>query len=282
MARPPSERIFGGTPWPPGRMRLELRQLLDDLKAWGSYRHDDVADGFRLRGNRVLLHLRSQPDGRQLHLPPDFEFRPDEYTPGAFTITAAGAARLEAFVQELAALLPGGGVAARTALTLAALHPQVQGACAAPWQAGNRLKAVQAARDAVLVRLCQLSGAGRSSDELSLVERVLDANVVLVGEPGGPEQEAVRALARGLVESVRSVPTVLAAAPERFGVDRAYELLALASLVLHRLEFAVRRPEEEAAPPAPTVTLPSPAPPAPARADPSLTVLGPVGAAKLG
>jgi hypothetical protein len=27
---------------------------------------------------------------------------------------------------------------------------------------------------------------------------------------------------------------------ERFGADRAYELLALASLVLHRLEFADR------------------------------------------
>ena len=39
---------------------------------------------------------------------------------------------------------------------------------------------------------------------------------------------------------------------ERFGPDRAYELLALASLGLHRLEFAERR--------ASTVVLPEQAP----------------------
>jgi hypothetical protein len=66
----------------------------------------------------------------------------------------------------------------------------------------------------------------------------LDAGTVTVGPDGGAEQEAVSALARGLVEAVRAVPELPA---ERFGPDRAYELLALASLVLHRLEFAERR-----------------------------------------
>lgn len=238
MARPVTERIFGGTPWPPGRMRLELRQLLDDLGSWGPYRHDDVAERFRERGNRVLLHLRSQPDGRNRRLPPDFEFAPHEYTPDANTITAAGAARLEAFVRELAALLPGGSVQPRTAFSLAALHPKVQSACAEAWRSEALRPAIEAARDVVLQRLAALSGAGGWSDARGLVESTLDAGVVVVGEPGGAEQEAVRVLARGLVEAVRAVPPQ---PTERFGPDRAYELLALASLVLHRLEFAERR-----------------------------------------
>lgn len=235
MARPVTERIFGGTPWPPGRMRLELRQLVDDLGSWGPYRHDDVAERFRERANRVLLHLRSQPDGRNRRLPTDFEFAPHEYTPDAHTITSAGAFRLEAFVRELAALIPGGGVQPRTALSLASLHPKVQGACAGAWQAGELVGAVELARDVVLARLTALGGVADWSDARALVTSTLDAGVVVVGEDGGPEQEAVRALARGLVEAVRAVP---ATPPERFGPDRAYELLALASLVLHRLEFA--------------------------------------------
>jgi hypothetical protein len=217
-------------------MRLELRQILADLTSWGTYRHDDVADAFRQRANRVLLHLRSQPDGRHRRLPPDFEFAPDEYTPGEHTITAAGAVRLEAFVRELAALLPGGSVQPRTALTLAALHPKVQAACAAPWQANDLLGAVRQARDAVLERLAGLAATGGWSDGRSLVAATLDLGLVTVGPSGGPEQESLRALAHGLVEAVRAVPTM---PPERFGADRAYELLALASLVLHRLEFAV-------------------------------------------
>jgi hypothetical protein len=68
------------------------------------------------------------------------------------------------------------------------------------------------------------------------VAATLDLGLVTVGPSGGPEQESLRALAHGLVEAVRAVPTM---PPERFGADRAYELLALASLVLHRLEFAV-------------------------------------------
>jgi Protein of unknown function (Hypoth_ymh) len=235
MARPVTERIFGGTPWPSGRMRLELRQLLDDLHSWGAYRHDDVAEGFRIRANRVLLHLRSQPDGRHRRLPPDFEFAAEEYAPGAHTITAAGAVRLEAFVRELAALIPGGGVEARTALTLGSLHPTVQAACAGPWQSGDLLAATAAARDAVLRRLAVLARVGGWSDGRSLVRTTLDAGAVGVGPVGGSEQEAVRTLAHGLVEAVHAVPEMPA---ERFNSDRAYELLALASLVLHRLEFA--------------------------------------------
>lgn len=238
MARPVTERIFGGTPWPPGRMRLELRQLVDDLGSWGSYRHDDVAERFRERANRVLLHLRSQPDGRNRRLPPDFEFAPHEYTPDSNTITAAGAARLEAFVRELAALLPGGSVQPRTAFSLAALHPKVQSACAEAWRSGALRPAIEAARDVVLHRLAALARAGGWSDGLALVRSTLDAGIVVVGEPGGAEQEAVRSLARGLVEAVRAVPS---GPTERFGADRAYELLALASLVLHRLEFAERQ-----------------------------------------
>jgi hypothetical protein len=238
-------------------MRLELRQLLDELHAWGNYRHDDVADTFRQRANRVLLHLRSQPDGRQLRLPPDFEFQPDEYTPGAFTITEAGAARLESFVVELAALIPGGGVAPRTALSLAPLHPKVQGACAAAWQAETYLAAVQAARDLVLNQLARLAGLpsphpGDSGSELTLVAQTLDVGRVLVGEFGSPEQEAVRALARGLVHSVRAVPAALDSTPERFSADRAYELLSLASLVLHQLEFSTLG--------SPEIVVPEPSP----------------------
>lgn len=238
MARPGSERIFGGTPWPPGRMRLELRQLVDDLSSWGPYRHDDVAERFRERANRVLLHLRSQPDGRNRRLPPDFEFAPEEYTPEAWTVTEAGAARLEAFVRELAALLPGGGVAPRTAFSLAQLHPKVQSACAEPWRSGALRAACEAARDVVLRRLADLAGVSAWPDGAMLVRSTLDAGLVAVGPNGGAEQEAVGALARGLVEAVRAVPQQ---PPERFGPDRAYELLALASLVLHRLEFAERR-----------------------------------------
>jgi hypothetical protein len=238
MGRPENERIFGGTPWPPGRMRLELRQLVDDLAAWGSYHHDDVADRFRQRANRVLLHLRSQPDGRNRRLPPDFEFTRDEYTPDSNTITAAGAVRLEAFVRELAALLPGGGVQPRTAFSLGPLHPKVQSACAEPWSSGQLRASTEAARDVVLQRLAALGAAGGWSDGRALVRATLDAGTVTVGPDGGAEQEAVSALARGLVEAVRAVPELPA---ERFGPDRAYELLALASLVLHRLEFAERR-----------------------------------------
>lgn len=238
MARPATERLFGGTPWPPGRMRLELRQLVDDLSSWGPYRHDDVAERFRERANRVLLHLRSQPDGRNRRLPPDFEFAPPEYTPDARTVTPAGAARLEAFVRELASLLPGGGVQPRTAFSLGPLHPRVQSACAEPWSSGALRPACEAARDVVLRRLAELAGATAWPDGATLVRLTLDAEVVVVGQPGGAEQEAVRMLARGLVEAVRAVP---AAPTERFGPDRAYELLALASLVLHRLEFADRR-----------------------------------------
>jgi hypothetical protein len=220
-------------------MRLELRQLLDELSSWGSspnaYRHDDVAEGFRVRANRVLLHLRSQPDGRQRRLPSDFEFRADEYTPGAHTITAPGAVRLEQFVRELAALIPGGGVAPRTALSLGSLHPTVQAACASPWQSGDLLAATGAARDAVLRRLAALARLGGWSDGRSLIRGTLDAGVLVVGAGGGSEHEAVRALAHGLVEAVHAVPEMPA---ERFNADRAYELLALASLVLHRLEFA--------------------------------------------
>lgn len=235
MARPVTERIFGGTPWPSGRMRLELRQLLDELRSWGSYRHDDVAEGFRVRANRVLLHLRSQPDGRHRKLPPDFEFTAEEYTPGAHTITPAGAVRLEAFVRELAGLIPGGGVEPRTALSLSSLHPSAQASCAGPWQGGDLPGAAAAARDAVLRRLAVLARVGGWSDGRSLIRETLDAGVVGVGPVGGSEQEAVRALAHGLVEAVHAVPEMPA---ERFNTDRAYELLALASLVLHRLEFA--------------------------------------------
>jgi hypothetical protein len=238
MARPATERIFGGTPWPPGRMRLELRQLVDDLASWGPYRHDDVAERFRERANRVLLHLRSQPDGRNRRLPPDFEFAPPEYTPDSNTVTPAGAARLEAFVRELAALLPGGGVQPRTAFSLASLHPKVQWACAEAWRSAALRPACEAARDVVLRRLAELAGAGVWPDGATLIRLTLDAEVVVVGAPGGAEQDAVRHLARGLVEAVRAVP---ADPTERFGADRAYELLALASLVLHRLEFAERR-----------------------------------------
>src|SRR4051812_40312921 len=206
MARPVTERIFGGTPWPSGRMRLELRQLLDELRSWGSYRHDDVAEGFRVRANRVLLHLRSQPDGRHRRLPPDFEFAADEFTPGAHTITPAGAVRLEAFVRELAALIPGGGVQPRTAFSLASLHPKVQAACAEPWRAGDLVAATVAARDAVLLRLGALVGSGGWTDGRALVSGALDTGAVVVGPAGGAEQEAVRALARGLVEAVRAVP----------------------------------------------------------------------------
>src|ERR1700712_2615319 len=159
MGRPESERIFGGTPWPPGRMRLELRQLVDDLTSWGPYRHDDVAERFRQRANRVLLHLRSQPDGRHRRLPPDFEFEPQEYSQDAHTVTPAGAARLEAFVRALATLLPGGGVQPRTAFSLASLHPKVQSACAEAWSAGNLRLATEAARDVVLQRLVALGRA---------------------------------------------------------------------------------------------------------------------------
>jgi hypothetical protein len=253
MARPVTERIFGGTPWPPGRMRLELRQLLDEFASWGSYRHDDVADGFRVRANRVLLHLRSQPDGRHRRLPPDFEFAPQEYTPGAHTITPAGALRLEAFVRELAALIPGGGVQPRTALNLASLHPKVQSAAAAAWQAADLGGAVEAARDTVLQRLAALAGAGGWSDERVLVDSTLEVGAVTVGPAGGAEQEAVRCLARGLVEAVRAVPSM---PPERFGADRAYELLALASLVLHRLEFAETAETPPAALPTQPVRVP--------------------------
>jgi hypothetical protein len=248
MARPVTERIFGGTPWPSGRMRLELGQLLADLGSWGSYRHDDVAEGFRQRANRVLLHLRSQPDGRHRRLPPDFEFAPQEYAPGAHTITADGAMRLEAFVRELAALIPGGGVEPRTALTLASLHPKVQSACAVTWLTGDLVRTTEAARDVVLRRLAALSEPlepACRADGRALVTAALDSGAVVVGPTGGAEQEAVRALVRGLVEAVRAVPAMPA---ERFGADRAYELLALASLVLHRLEFAERVPPLEPTP----------------------------------
>jgi hypothetical protein len=216
-------------------MRLELRQLVDDLTSWGPYRHDDVAERFRQRANRVLLHLRSQPDGRHRRLPPDFEFTPQEYSQDVHTVTPAGAARLEAFVRELAALLPGGGVQPRTAFSLGSLHPKVQSVCAEPWSSGDLQLAAEVARDVVLQRLAALARVGGWSDGSALVRSTLDVGLVVVGTPGGAEQEAVRALARGLVEAVRAVPEAPA---ERFGPDRAYELLALASLVLHRLEFA--------------------------------------------
>src|SRR3954451_10206856 len=118
----------------------------------------------------MLRHLPSQPDGRNRRLPPDFEFAAHEYTPDANTITAGGAARLEAFVRELAALLPGGSVQPRTAFTLAALHPKVQSACAEAWRSGALRPAIEAAREAVLQRLAALAVAGDPLEGLALVE----------------------------------------------------------------------------------------------------------------
>jgi hypothetical protein len=234
---PPSG--YAGTPWPPGRIRLELRQLTDDLHVWGPFRAEDVGASFVRRANRVLLHLRSQPDGRQRRLPPEFAFTAGEIVEDDGTVTAAGADRLAGFVAELAAQLPGGGVAPRTALPLAPLHPRVASACADDWRTGRLVAAVEAARDAVLARLAVLAGLSPSPsappEPRSLLAATLDAGRVVVGPPGGSEQAAVSALARGLVDVVAGVRQLPA---ERFGPDRAFEILALASLVLHRLEFA--------------------------------------------
>lgn len=242
MAGPASEQTFSGTAWPPGRMRIEVRQLLADLRSWGPYRHEDTAERFRVRANRVLLHLRSQPDGRHRNLPPEFAFAPAEFTPETPTVTDAGAARLEAFVRGLADLLPGGGVEPRTALPLSSLHPAIQAGCAEAWRAGALVGAAVAARDVVLRRLAQLGGSTAVvdlRDGRAIVSATLEFGAVRVGPSGSPAQQAVQALAVGLVEAVGSLP----AEPDvRFGADRALEVLALASLLLHRLEFAEARP----------------------------------------
>ncbi|MDQ1630695.1 MAG: hypothetical protein QOC80_667 [Frankiaceae bacterium] len=237
-----SEQIFSGTAWPPGRMRIEVRQLIDDLRSWGPYRHEDTAERFRVRANRVLMHLRSQPDGRHRNLPPDFTFASGEFAPETPTVTDAGAARLEAFARDLAHLLPGGGVEPRTAFPLAALHPAIQSGCAEAWRAGALVAAAVAARDVVLRRLTLLGGATRAVDLRDgrvVVTETLMVGAVRVGPPDSPAQQAVQALAVGLVEAVRSLPTEPGV---RFGPDRALEVLALASLLLHRLEFAEARP----------------------------------------
>jgi hypothetical protein len=223
-------------------MRIEVRQLLDDLRSWGPYRHDDVAERFRVRANRVLLHLRSQPDGRHRNLPPDFAFTADEFATETPTVSDAGAARLEAFVRDLAGLLPGGGVEPRTAFPLSSLHPAIQSGCAEAWRAGALVPAAVAARNVVLRRLAHLAGrtqAGDLRDGREVVTETLEAGTVRVGPPGSPAQQTVQALAVGLVEAVRTLPDE----PDvRFGPDRALEVLALASLLLHRLEFAETRP----------------------------------------
>lgn len=232
----------GATVWPVGRIRSEIERLLADLELWRPYPHAEVADGLRVRANRLLLHLRSQPGAQDRNFPADYEFAQYDVLPGSTVLSRAAAARLEDFLRSLPALLPGGGTGPRTALGLDGLHPRVHAVAANPWRAGKYAEAVAAAESAVEDRLRELSGLTSSGEEL------VDASVgeiaprIHVADPGTPEGAQAQAGCRHLAAGLHATSAIVRSTPGGLTDQRAYELLGVASLVLHALEFARRAP----------------------------------------
>jgi len=231
--------VFQGTVWPEGRIRIELRRLLDDLNLWRGYPHVGVAADLARRANRVLTQLRSRPGAPTRNYPSNWQFDSSDLGPTGVTLTDAATTRLTSFIEALAEMVPGFGPGARTALALSGLHPRVQSAAAFSWREGRMAAAVAGAAETVCARLRQISGLSGSGEEL--VEAALnhDAPKVLIAgqdtRAGRSAQNGCRHLALGLVQSATGLARP--AAPP-VTADRAYEMLALASLVLHQLEFA--------------------------------------------
>ncbi len=231
------------TPWPVGRIRQELRALSAELTGWQGYRHVDLADEFRQRANLVLAHVRGQPDAGQRLLPVPLRFTEADVTAGR-TMTDAAYQRLVDFVQELAGCVPAGAALSATPADLADLHPVVATAAATGWQQGDHSAAVLAGVQAFCDRLRQRTGLVDPS-AVELLDRTLGTDdpvlplTDLTTEAGRREQGGWHHLALGLVLGIGANAWLSRSAdlPAR----RAQEMLAVASLLLHRLDAVPAR-----------------------------------------
>lgn len=228
----------GATIWPVGRIRSEIERLLADLELWRPYPHAEVADGLRVRANRLLLHLRSQPGAQDRNFPADYQFGEYDVLPGSTVLSRAAAGRLEEFLRSLPGLLPGGGTGPRTALGLDGLHPRVHAVAAEAWRAGNYADAVDAAEGAVEDRLRALSGLNSSGEELVDAAVGEIAPRIHVADPATPAGAQAQAGCRHLAAGLHATAAAARTTPGGLTDQRAHELLGVASLVLHALEFA--------------------------------------------
>jgi hypothetical protein len=232
----------GATIWPVGRIRSEIERLLADLELWRPYPHAEVADGLRVRANRLLLHLRSQPGAQDRNFPADYEFGQYDVLPGSTVLSRSAAGQLEEFLRSLPSLLPGGGTGPRTALGLDGLHPRVHAVAAEAWQAGDFAGAVAAAETAVEERLRALSGLTSSGEELVDAAVGEIAPRIHVADPATPEGAQAQSGCRHLATGLHATAAIVRGAPGELTDQRAHELLGVASLVLHALEFAKPAP----------------------------------------
>ena len=228
------------TPWPIGRIRQELRTLSTELARWQSYRHVDLAEQFRQRANLVLAHVRSQPEAGQRLTPAPLRFTDPDVTAGR-TLTDAAYQRLVDFVAELTQLVPAGVGLSATPSDLADLHPSVATAASTTWQRGDHTAAVLAAIESFCDRLRQRTGLvepapvelldlalGTSSPALLLAD--------VTTEAGRREQSGWHHMALGLLLGIGA--TVRQHPPTDLPAGRAREMLAVVSLLLHRVDMA--------------------------------------------
>ena len=231
------------TPWPLSRIRQELRELSTELARWQSYRHVDLAEQFRQRANLVLAHVRGQPaTGRRL-MPAPLQFTEPDVTAGR-TLTEHAYQRLVGFVDELTQLVPAGAGLSATRSDLADLHPLVATAASTGWQRNDHTSAVLAAIETFCDRLRQRTGLVEPApiELLDLALGTGSPSLLLADvttEAGRREQSGWHHMALGLVlgigASARPRP------PADLPAGRAREMLAVVSLLLHRVDMAAAR-----------------------------------------
>ena len=211
MARPETERIFGGTPWPPGRMRLELRQLVDDLALVGL---------LPPRRRRRAVPAAGQPGAAA---PAEPARRPAPPAAAGLRVrarTSTPRTRTRSPPPERRGSRRSCGSSRRCCPVGAcsraprSVSPRCTRRCSRPARSrGVRARCVPAdrgragRRPAAAGRASAVARCGRLvATDRPLVERDAGAGRGHRRAAGGAEQEAVSALARGLVEAVRAVP----------------------------------------------------------------------------
>ena len=224
------------------KLIFELQDLTDETASWEGWKHADLVERWRDRLNEVLSHLRVHVGSDAV--PDDFAFERGDYSSTGKTVSEPAFARLRRAIARALAVTSSASPPAATSTTLDggldSLHPDVRRVSERLFRDGHPGAAIFEAFKAVNNRVKRLSGL--KDDGKSLMGKAFDEQRPLLRINAGSnqsdrdEQEGFKFIFMGTMLGIRNPKAheELVATQE----DRALEYLALASLLMRRLDDA--------------------------------------------
>jgi uncharacterized protein (TIGR02391 family) len=226
---------------PLSRLRLDLNELAAEMDSWEGWVYSDQAVGWAGRLNSLLAHLRIHIGSEEV--PGDFQFREREYSSTGKTLTKNGYSRLRRAVSAAIDLLGGAIPSApsgRRDARIESLHPEVRRVAEQLYLDGHNSQAIFEAFKAVNNRVKRISG--EDADGKALMARVFSEERPILKLNAGStrsdrdEQEGFKFVFMGAMLGIRNPKAHDEIADT--DDDRSLEYLALASLLMRRLDDA--------------------------------------------